>query len=230
MSACFDRVAPIYDRLAHLAFGERLLIAQSKCFALLPPQAEIAIVGGGSGKILDSLSKTEHPPGRIHYIDASPSMIDLARARVTQTASEAFANSVHFISDTAENWQPDRPLDALLTPFVLDCFDSEPLQRLLTHLKAWLRPGGLWLVSDFAASSQKSHRLAMAAMFAFFRLTCRLQSSRLEDYFDTIAALGFESIERHESSTLAGPVVSEAFLKCREKTLTIAQSPAISKA
>ncbi len=209
----YDWLAPIYDRLAQLVFGQRLQIAQAQHLHHLSPGSKVVIVGGGSGSILDVIAKLPVPPGTIYYIDSSPRMIALAKQRLAVGNDAASAQSVHFIDASADRWQPPEPVDALLTPFFLDCFDGVRLAQMLDHLHQWLRPDGLWLVTDFIKSDRIIHRITMAAMFAFFRFTTALQSRQLENYGAKITALGFISLDRRSLNTIAGPVISEVFQK-----------------
>jgi len=223
----YDRVAPIYDRLAALVFGERLLVAQAQHLHRLPPECKIVIAGGGSGGILDLIAGLAEPPQTIYYIDSSPRMIALAKRRLALSGYDAFARSVHFTEMSVNRWQPPEPIDALLTPYLLDCFDGASLERMLDHLSQWLRPDGMWLVTDFTESRHTVQRMIMATMFAFFRITASLQSKRLENYGAKIARLGFTSLDRLCFNTIAGPVISEIFQKpLPDPSIAVAKAPA----
>ncbi len=223
----YDRVALIYDRLAKIVFGKRLLLAQAQHLHRLSPGSEIVIAGGGSGSILDLIADLPVAPKTIHYVDSSPRMIALARQRLASRNEATFTGSVHFIEMSADLWQPPEPVDALLTPFFLDCFDGVRLDHMLDHLSQWLRPDGVWLLTDFTKSNRALHRLTMATMFGFFRLTAGLKSKRLESYADKIESRGFISRARHEHETVAGPVASEIFQKSASRaSIAVAKSPA----
>jgi len=214
----FDAVAGIYDGLARLVFADRLIRAQTTWLEHIPAHSEIAIVGGGSGELLDAMAETITEPRAVHYIDASLRMVELARARVSTMASKggdrsAFAEALHFAPLALEQWHAERPLDVLITPFLLDCFDGERLEQTIKHLAGQLRPGGLWLLTDFTPSKLPVHRLTMAMMYAFFRLSAALSSKKLEPYFDLVTRHGFRALRQSEFSTLAGPVRSALFTK-----------------
>jgi len=222
----FDQVAPFYDRLAKLIFGERLLDAQAHHLAHLPPAGKIAIVGGGAGKILDAVSALPTQPEKIYYIDASQRMLQKAKQRLNSREHNKPAQSVQFIEASVENWQPQEQVDALITPFFLDCFDGPALKFVVSHLNKCLRPGGLWLLTDFVSSQRVGHLFTVATMFTFFRITAGLQSKRLENYGGQITRLGYTSLDQREFDTIAGPVISEVFQKqpCAA-TIAVAQSP-----
>lgn len=225
MENCYNRVAPIYDRLAGLAFGERLESAQIQHLHHLPPGSEIAIVGGGSGSILDSIAELPHPPKTIYYVDSAPRMMALAQRRLTIRGDAALTRSVNFVEALADTWQPPAPVDALLTPYFLDCFDGARLDQMLDHLSQWLHPNGLWLVTDFTVAERAMQRMTMATMIVFFRITVALQSRQIEDYADKISALGFTCLDRRQFETIVGPVASEVLQKTlRRSSIAVAQS------
>ena len=72
-----------------------------------------------------------------------------------------------------------------MTNFFLDCFPTDQLERLIPRLAAALEPGGRWVVGDFRLPERGWPRVvsraALAAMYAFFRLTTRLPTRRLVD-------------------------------------------------
>ncbi len=77
----------------------------------------------------------------------------------------------------------------------------------------WLRPGGLWLLTDFSESPKAVHRLTVRAMFAFFGATCRLSSRGLENYSGHIGNRRYSLLDRMQLASPAGPVISEIWRK-----------------
>jgi tRNA (cmo5U34)-methyltransferase len=211
--ANFDGIAGVYDSLAALVFGDTLHTVQSELLTELPPDSDIAILGGGSGRILLSLKATGIPFRSIHFVDASAKMIELAKRQLAPKDSSSFPSTVHFHKCLAEDWCEHFPhaLDAMITPFFLDCFEGEHLQSVIDRIAAKIRPSGQWIATDFVDSNRRHHRLLLAAMYKFFRLTCRLPAAQLQPYFRLIEKAGFRPLTQFDSTTPAGPVRSQRF-------------------
>lgn len=172
----FNSIAPFYDGLCQLVFGQRVKKAQIESLKFIPAGSSILIVGGGTGWILDEISKI-HPSGlTITYIDKSSKMIELSKKRSVCT------NAVTFINDAVENVNlSNQSYDVILTPFLLDCFSQSTFQSVFEKLNDSLKTKGLWLNIDFCLSSESKfwQKAMVKIMYAFFSLTCRIEAKRL---------------------------------------------------
>ncbi|MEZ4686196.1 MAG: hypothetical protein R3B47_09055 [Bacteroidia bacterium] len=56
----FNRLAPVYDFLASLVFGNRIRQAQRWLLDFIPEGSSILILGGGTGWILEELAEKAH--------------------------------------------------------------------------------------------------------------------------------------------------------------------------
>ena len=211
--ASFDPVAGVYDRLAGIVFGDTLHVAQIQGLENLPADGEIVIFGGGTGRILEDLLAAGPPFNAVHYVEASEKMTARAMARVRSMDKRPAEGILRFYTQPAEEWCSERSgcVDAVITPFFLDCFDGSELEKMILQIRSVLHDSGQWLITDFVASPKRKHRLVMATMFFFFRVSCGLRSRQLEPYFDQIEQHGFRSLEHREFATPAGPVRSQRF-------------------
>jgi len=92
--------------------------------------------GCGSGRVTESL--VEHlPRGRVVAVDASPSMVDAARARLTRFGDRV----VYVVADRGRPFDvPGGPVDAILSPATFHWVpDHDALFRNLADV---IRPGG----------------------------------------------------------------------------------------
>ena len=118
----YNRLAFFYDALGTIAFGGALSRANSLFIKHIPPNSNILILGGGTGKILENLP----PDSRVDYVDFSSAMITKAKARKTR-ANVAFYESDFFDFDIQKRY------DLIVCPFFLDQFSAEEL-RLFASL------------------------------------------------------------------------------------------------
>jgi len=171
----FDSVAFLYDGMAKLVFGNRLLEAQCHFLHQVKPYSQVLILGGGSGELLERLLRLQ-PACSVCYIDSSEKMIALSQKRVGQL------NNVTFIQGTENSIPADRQFDVIITNFYLDLFTPESLTKVVETIKGHLKSTGIWLATDFANTSSIIDTVMLRVMYAFFRMVSKIEASRLPDW------------------------------------------------
>jgi len=181
MAANFDNSAWFYDKLSRLVYGKALVNAQVYLLSFAPAGSKILIAGGGTGWILEELTKL-HPSGlTIIYAEVSANMIALSKKRNTGK------NQVTFINDAVENITLPHDFDVIFTPFLFDNFLEDTMAKVFNHLHSILKPGGLWLNADFQLTGKWWQQVLLKTMFVFFKVLCRIEASKLpaiEKYFN----------------------------------------------
>jgi len=178
----FNSVAPIYDRLAKLIFGQTLVNAQLAFTDHIKPHGRVLILGGGTGWFLEALLK-KWPKLEVDYVEASEAMIKLSEKR------DLPAGRLHFIHGTHEDI-PGAKYDLIITHFFLDVFDADSLQATTKHLGNLLAIDGLWLCADFQKTGKWHHRLLLWLMHRFFRITSGLQAPHIQAIPEAIEQQG----------------------------------------
>ncbi len=201
----FDWVAPVYDFLAFLVFGHRLRRAQVIFLNQIPANAQLLILGGGTGWLLQQVL-TRCQPNRVVYLEASANMLARAGRRVINHNA---AGSVVFRVGDETCLKPDESFDVIMTPFVLDLFTEKHLQAALPQLRNRLRPGGRWLVTDFVPSVTGWQKVLLWAMIRFFRLTAGIQTRQLADWQKLLAESGLQ--RRAQKPQVSGMVSTEVW-------------------
>ena len=201
----FDWIAPLYDALAFVVFGRKLRQAQVVFLNQIPVDSTVLIMGGGTGWLLQQVL-IQCQPKRVVYIEASARMVARACKRIIR-ADET--GSVTFrVGD--EHSLTNEQFDVILTPFVLDVFNQETLRtQFIPRLKAALKPGGLWLVTDFVNTSTAWQRALLWTMIRFFRLTTGMQAQRLANWQQLLAEAGL--IRRKQQTQVGGMVSAEVW-------------------
>ena len=173
MAANFNNSAWFYDGLSRLVYGRALINAQLYLLSFIEPGSRVLIVGGGTGWILEKLTKM-HPSGlHITYVEVAVAMMDLSKKRDTGS------NEVVYIQNAIEqvNLTPD--FDVVITPFLFDNFTEQTLHTVFAYIHALLKPDGLWLNADFQLTGKWWQQLLLKSMFVFFRLICGIEASKL---------------------------------------------------
>jgi len=182
----FDRIASIYDKFARLIFGASIVESQQFFLHKIPDGALVLILGGGSGWILEKLFEI-NASVKVCYIDASENMISTAKKRFHDD------NRIQFLCGT-ENDIPDKAFDAVITNFYLDLFDEQKLKGVVQKIKRSLTPSALWLATDFV-SRRWWHQLMLKVMYTFFRITAKIEASKLPDWKSAVMLVGGEKTD-----------------------------------
>jgi len=190
MAANYNNSAWFYDKLSRFIYGNALVKAQVYLLDSIPPGSKILIAGGGTGWILQEIVKI-HPVGlSITYVEVAANMMAISRKR------NISSNRVDFINDAVENVPLANDHDVVLTPFLFDNFTEESLQKIFGHIHQSLKPGGLWLNTDFRLTGKWWQKILLRSMIVFFRLVCRIEATRLPDIEKCFDRNGYSVIKQ----------------------------------
>lgn len=196
----FDPVAPWYQTLERIAFGDNLQRCRVACLGEIVTPQRALIVGEGDGRFLGDLLRF-HPEIEVDCLDGSWRMLQLARKRVERELPER-AGCVRFLHQSITSWAaPERHYDLLVTHFVLDCFPEAALSGVIKKLAGAATDDANWLLADFCIPANGMARLRarawLAAMYLFFRITARIQASELVDPTPFMRTEGFGLARQH---------------------------------
>jgi ubiquinone/menaquinone biosynthesis C-methylase UbiE len=170
MTSNYDNSAYFYDRLSHVIFGQALVKSQVYLLRFVPPNSSVLIVGGGTGWILEEMTNMHYSGLEITYVEISAKMTTLAKKRTTGI------NKITFINDAIENTNIDRQYDVVITPFLLDSFTEDTLEKTFAHMHQQLKPKGLWLICDFQLTGIQWQKILLKTMYLFFKIVCRIET------------------------------------------------------
>jgi ubiquinone/menaquinone biosynthesis C-methylase UbiE len=170
----YDKVAPYYDFLSRLVYGNAINHAHAFLVSFIPPGSSVLIVGGGTGQILTEIIEKHSSGLRIVFVDNSAKMIALAKRKFVGS------NLVTFVTDTIQNVILQQSFDVAITPFLFDNFSTITASSVFLKIHQLVKPGGLVLFADFVQNNfwQKS---LLKIMYSFFRFTCHIEAHRLTD-------------------------------------------------
>jgi len=190
MPANYNNSAWFYDSLARMVYGRALVNAQVYLLRQIPANSKVLIVGGGTGWVLEELTRI-HPTGlTIVYVEIAPKMIALSKKR------NIGVNKVAFVNDAIENVALDADFDVVLTPFLFDNFTEQTLQNVFANINKLLKADGLWLNADFQLTGKWWQWVLLNSMFVFFRLICNIEASKLPDINGCFDRNGYQLTEQ----------------------------------
>jgi len=189
MSANYNNSAWFYDSLARLVYGRALVNAQVYLLHHIPANSHVLIVGGGTGWILDELTRI-YPGGlNITYVEVAPNMMVLSQKR------NIGGNKITFINDAIENVALPPDFDVVVTPFLLDNFTEQTLDKVFNSIAALLKKDGLWLNASFQLTGKWWQQVLLKSMFVFFRVVCGIEASRLPGINKCFDDIGYKVVE-----------------------------------
>lgn len=204
MPADFGRVARVYRWLEYGAFGGALGRRRVAYLPALAGARRVLELGGGDGRFLESLLRA-NPGVEVDYVEASPAMVALARRRA---AAAGGGGRVRFHEVDMLTAAPGGgPYDAVVTHFVLDCFEDGELGGLGRRVTQWTGPGASWIVSEFQARPGVAGGWVVGFLYRFFGWTTGLRTRRLPDHRGMLRSAGWELAASEEA--WAGLLVSE---------------------
>lgn len=197
----FDRLAPHYRWMELLLAGNKLQRCRTAFLGKDCDLKDILLMGEGNGRFLLECRR-RFKSARITCVDSSRRMLSLAQQRLRRHGLNT--EGIHFVHANALEWTPPHgSFDAIVTHFFLDCFRQDQLVRLVAVLATAAKPDSVWLLSDFqiptSGLGRPRARLIHRAMYAFFRVTCRLSAQALTPPDELLRAQYFALKERHVS-------------------------------
>lgn len=187
----FDRIAPLYDLMSRIVFGQSIIKSQTYFLTSIKPQSRILIIGGGTGQILNYLDSLSMPL-QVTYIEQSRIMLKKSQNRQPFRKLE-----VKYILGN-ELSIPNVKYEVVLTAFFLDVFQERHLEKVVAILANKLELDGQWMVTDFVQTSIRWQRMLLRLMYFFFKHTTGLQGNKLLDFSSYLSALGFAIIQEKE--------------------------------
>lgn len=166
----FDRLAKWYRFTEFLAFGGDLERTRFEYLGKLAGCREVLLLGEGDGRCAERLAQLL-PNVRITCVDSSLGMIERAARRISDAGAK---DRVHFeYADIFEYTPAGRKFDAVATFFFLDCFTPEQVASIVSRTGGYLKPGSVWLFSDFVVPAKgfprARARFWLKCLYTFFR-------------------------------------------------------------
>ena len=177
MNNNYDKIAGHYDTLSRLVFFKSQVNAQVNQLPHIQDNSHVLIVGGGTGWILEELSKI-YTGLKIVYVEISAKMIALSQKRDYQN------NDIEFVNIAIEDFKTDVVFDVVLTPFLFDNFAEQRAAKVFGQLNGYLKKDGLWFLVDFSLNKTNGNWwkwLLLRSMYGFFKLLGIVEAHQLID-------------------------------------------------
>ncbi|MEO8254466.1 MAG: methyltransferase domain-containing protein [Flavobacterium sp.] len=171
----YDKIAKHYDFLSRLVFFKSQVYAQINQLKHIPKNSSILIVGGGTGWILEEITKIHSSGLEIVYVEVSAKMITLSKQKNSGN------NTVEFFSKGIENFATQNTFDIILTPFLFDNFSVDDANSAFKKLDKVLKNNGLWFFTDFNVQGKSAwwKLLFIQFMYQFFTIFKIIDTKKL---------------------------------------------------
>lgn len=208
-------LAPFYEKIAQLVFGQELNLAH---FDLMENgqwvlgQAKIIVwLGGGTGIGINELLETA-PHAHLIYVEPSNRMRKLAQAKVKKN----FRERIEWVKDN-HLWlyQPNQSLrwaeqkiDLLITAFMLDVLRSESLIELIKWSNEWV---DTWFYADFVPQERWHKKGFIQFMYICFMLCTGIRQRSLIDHQSLMSDEGWCMLPQSRRTRAKQLVVSALY-------------------
>jgi len=205
MAANYDNTAWFYERLSKLVFGQAQIKAQEYFLNQVQSNANVLIIGGGTGQILESLTRL-HPSGlQITYVEISAKMMALSRKRYTGK------NEVSYITTTIGEATLFSSFDVIITAFLFDNFSQESLEQAFPLIDAQVKPGTIWLNTDFRSTGPLWQKLMLKSMYLFFKIFKAVDVQKPPDVEPVFRQYGYQN--KQQKSFYRDFIISQLYVK-----------------
>ncbi|MBT8196495.1 MAG: class I SAM-dependent methyltransferase [Bacteroidia bacterium] len=196
----YNRLAGLYDLLKQFVFGNALNRAELYSIESLKECDTVLILGGGTGKFLESLIRLNVK--QIIYVELSDKMIEKTKKRIEKNNENT--SRVIFVQKSWEEYVPEEPIDAIVCNFFLDMYTEQTIKRIIDHYAKSIPQSAICYITDFYLHSQstKLSKYLVKTMYAFFVAMCGIEARQLPNIFSCFSAKEFDEKTRLKSNYL----------------------------
>ncbi len=185
----YESISSIYERLNLLFTGGQNLATRLSQIEDMHAGQRVLYVGVGPGE--EALEAARRGI-KVTCVDLSPSMIEIVRQRF-----EAAGVPGEFVCADIMEFESEEAFDVVVSNFFLNIFSRPVMLQMLTRLVSLVRPGGDFVVADFAPPRgsfvlRARHRLYYTVANVSHWLVGLCALHRIYDYSDYYPALGLK--------------------------------------
>jgi ubiquinone/menaquinone biosynthesis C-methylase UbiE len=207
----FDSVARVYRWAEYASLGRFLERTRTHFLPELHPCKRAMVLGDGDGRFL-ARWMAQDIELKAMALDTSAKMLDLLRKNCARAPNAAARLTL--VKASALEMLPENETDIVVSHFFLDCLTQDEADTLVKNYAARLRPGTLWVVSDFALPHSAWLRPLAATyirmLYLAFRVLTGLRVTRLPDVAHAMERAGFAQKARKE--WLGGLIYTEIWV------------------
>ncbi len=174
----YNSIATYYDKISRVVFQRSIIKAQAYLLEFIKDNDKVLLVGGGTGWILEEISKLQKKNVSVVYVEKSSKMMELSKKRKFENIE------VEFVQGAVETFTTQEHFDIILTPFLFDNFIEEKIKYVFKKLDVYLKQKGFWLYADFVNDQENKkawQQVFLKTMYVFFRVTANIETQKLVD-------------------------------------------------
>jgi ubiquinone/menaquinone biosynthesis C-methylase UbiE len=160
----YDRLAWLYDALAHLYSGGQIYALKTSQTSELHPSDRVLYVGVGGGG--DAILAAKHHV-IVTILDVSPLMLERAARKLRAAGMQ---DSVEIICSDVLEHQRTAYYDIVVVNFFLNMFYEPTVKVMLAHFAKMIKPNGKMLIGDFSYPSGGATMRAIQRVYYWYAM------------------------------------------------------------
>ncbi|MEQ8360340.1 MAG: class I SAM-dependent methyltransferase [Cytophagales bacterium] len=177
MTNNYGIIAPFYDLLKKIVFGQSLIKAECIHLNEVRPESKLLVIACGSSEFLEHIEISKF--SSITCIDKSAKMCQKSRYRRNKLKQ---AEKIQIKESEFESFTSTQKYDVIALPFFLDSQKPTDIHVILDKCHTMLADQGSLIITDFnSLSSRKSNILLIKIMYIFFRISTNIPVLTLFD-------------------------------------------------
>ncbi|QNL20617.1 class I SAM-dependent methyltransferase [Hyphobacterium sp. CCMP332] len=177
MTNNYGIIAPFYDLLKKIVFGQSLIKAECIHLNGVSQESKLLVVGCGSSEFLEHIDTSKFKC--INCIDKSAKMCEKSRKRRDNLN---LADKIRIEKKDFKNFGSSVKYDVIALPFFLDSQKFNDIPLILDKCHSMLAEQGSLIITDFNSKTyRKSNILLIKSMYIFFRISTNIPVLTLFD-------------------------------------------------
>ncbi len=179
MANNYNTIAPFYDILKKIVFGNSLLNTECHFLKNVPENSRLIVLGCGTSEFLEIIDTGLYK--EIVCLDKSEGMCQKSSNRAEKLG---LSHKLKVINQDFLNFSDSETYDFIAMPYFLDCQSDENIPLILQKAKSILDKEGHLIISDFNKKRPNSliNNTLVKIMYLFFRISTGIPRKALPDY------------------------------------------------
>lgn len=175
----YNLIAPVYDFLKRIVFGNSLIKAECHFLKNIKADSSLLVVGSGTSEFLEHIDISLF--SRIYCLDKSKKMCQIT---ISRAFNLGFKDKIDVICEDFIDFKTSEKFDIVALPFLLDCQSEQDIPVILNKVEHLTKQRAHMIITDFYRESDNYliKKVLIKLMYLFFRVSTNISRTSLPDF------------------------------------------------